>query len=124
MTEDVRPEGKTAVLLALARGCSATEAAAAGGVSDRTVRRWLENPGFRAEVNRQRAEMLGQTAGALVDAATEAVATLRGALGAEAESVRVRAAVAILNALVTVRETVELEERVAALEAAATEGAA
>jgi hypothetical protein len=118
-TENVLPEGKLAAVFALARGRSTTEAAGAAKVTDRTIRRWLDDPDFRAEVHKLRSNLLGQTVGALVDAAIEAVATLRASLTADSEPVRVRAAVAILSSVVTIRETADLEERIAALEAEA-----
>ena len=45
--------------------------------------------------------------------------TLRLNLGAENPQVQVRAAIAILSAVVTVREVTDLEQRIADLEAAA-----
>lgn len=121
MTENDRPTGKTAAILALARGQTTTEAADAGGISPRTLRRWQDDPAFRREVARLRAGLLDHTVGALVDAALDAVATLHRALDAEDESVRVRAARAILAALIQVRESADLEARIGALEAAAEE---
>lgn len=123
MAADGLRRGEIKVLLALARGASTDAAGAAGGISGRTVRRWLQDDAFQAKVSALRAELLGRTVGQLVDAATEAVATLRGSLSAESEAVRVRAAVAILNALVTLRESVDLEVRIGALEAAAQQEA-
>jgi hypothetical protein len=105
------------VLLALARGRTQTDAAQAGDVSERTVRRWLEDPEFRAEVTALRGELLDRTVGGLVDAAGDAVATLRRALDSDDVVVQVRAARAILHALITVRESADLEARIAALEA-------
>lgn len=118
MAENVRHRGENAVLLALAIGSTMTDAACAGGVSERTVRRWMTDPTFAARVAELRAELLGRTVGALVDASLDAVATLRACLTAKSEAIRVRAATALLNALVVVRESVDLEQRLAALEAA------
>ncbi|MFC7382853.1 hypothetical protein [Sphaerisporangium rhizosphaerae] len=109
------------MLLALAGGRNVTEAARAGAVSPRTVRRWLEDDAFAVQVGAMRAELLGRTVGALIEASLEAVATLRACLNAESEATRVRAATAILNAVVVIRESVDLEERLAALEAAETD---
>lgn len=118
MAAEDLPRDKNAVLLALAQGASTDAAGAAGNVSGRTVRRWLEDDQFRTDVQALRRGMLDQTVGQLADAAVEAVATLRKMLDAQSEAVRVRAARAILAAVITVRESVDLEERIAALEAA------
>lgn len=122
-TANVLRRGENAVILALAQGRSTDEAGRAGGVTGRTVRRWLEDPSFAARVSEVRVQILDRTVGALVDASLDAVATLREmAVNAQSEAVRVRASTAILNALVVVRESVDLEQRLAALEAAGKDG--
>ncbi|MGW3352567.1 helix-turn-helix domain-containing protein [Nonomuraea rubra] len=122
MAADGLRRGENAVVLALAQGKTTDQAAQAGGVSGRTVRRWLaDDHAFAARVKELRGELLDRAVGALVDASLEAIATLRCSLHAESESVRVRAATAILNAMVSIRESVDLEERLAALEAAERE---
>lgn len=119
MTENVRPDGKTAAALALARGQAVTEAATAAGVSDRTIRRWLANdPEFADHVRDLRGEVLTTVIGALTDASTKAVATLVDCLKADDPSVRVRAAAQILRALPSMRVEGEVAQQVAALEAA------
>lgn len=112
---------KTEAALLLARGKSTDAAGATVGVDGSTVRRWRQDPDFKTEVTRLRGELLSQTVGSLVDAATDAVSTLREALGAESPAIRVRAAVAILSAMISTREAADVEERLAALEAAAAE---
>lgn len=119
MTSPDRPQGKDAVIVALAQGRPPLEAAAAGGISARTLRRWQQTPEFRAEVTRLRSQLLDRTVGALVEAAADAVATLRAALDDDDSAVQVRAARAILSALIQVRESADLEARITALEAAA-----
>lgn len=114
-----RRKGETVVLAALAAGQTTTQAAEAAGVNPRTVRRWLEDDEFRDQVAQLRRDMLTGTVGQLTDAATQAVATLRDMLSANSEQVRVSAARAILSALVVVRESVDLEQRIDALEAEA-----
>lgn len=119
MAEKVARRGENAVMLALASGSNVTEAARAGNVSPRTVNRWMNNdPTFTIRVSEMRAELLGRTVGGLIDASLAAVTTLREMLNAESEAVRVRAATAILQAVIVVRESVDLEERLAAIEAA------
>ncbi|GAA3531318.1 hypothetical protein GCM10022419_008040 [Nonomuraea rosea] len=122
MAENVPRKGEEAVLVALASGRTVTDAAKAGGVARRTVSRWLaDDHTFALRVKELRGELLDRAVGALVDASLEAIATLRCSLHADNEHVRVRAATAILSAVVTIRESVDLEERLAALEAAEQE---
>jgi len=118
VTLSVRARGENAALLVLAQGGSAEDAARAAGVSSRTIHRWAADPDFAARVAELRAELLARTVGALVDASLDAVRTLRECLKARSEATRVRAATALLHALVVVRESVDLEQRIAALEAA------
>ena len=92
-------------------------AAARAGVGERTRRRWLDTPDFRAaytEISRQR---LGETVGRLRAVAGEAVETLRAALQDELTSNRIRAAIALLDTAVRV-EVDDVAQRVAELEAA------
>lgn len=119
---DEKPDGKTAAALALAQGRATDEAGTAGGVSGRTVRRWLaQDPDFRRDVSRLRGELLDRAIGYLAAASVDAVTTLHQSLKAEAEPVRVRAATAILSSNVTLRESVDLERRIIELETAAQE---
>jgi hypothetical protein len=121
--ENVSPvRRKTAAVVTLARGGTVPAAAAAAAVSERTLYRWRADPGFAAEVSATRRQLLDEIVGGLADAGVDAVATLRSALEADSEAVRVRAASLILATLVTVRESVEAEERVAALEEHARSG--
>ena len=93
-------------------------AAKAAGVSESTLARWLREPTFAAAVREARRRALEQALGTLSAATAEAVETLRACLGAEGEAVRVRAAVAILEHAMRGAEVTDLEERIAALEAA------
>jgi HEAT repeat protein len=64
-----------------------------------------------------RAEFLSEAVGRLSDATTEAAKTLRNLLESKSDSVRLSAARSILEFAPKLRETVELERRLAALEA-------
>lgn len=66
-------KGEPHTLTALACGASAAEAAQAGGVSERTVRRRLAEPAYRRQVAAVRADVLGRIVGQLVDAGTDAL---------------------------------------------------
>jgi hypothetical protein len=105
---------RTALLLAAGKSIKACAAEAGAGV--RTVHRWLEDDDFRAYIAGLRGRLLQEAVGKLADAAGEAVAVLRSLLGDTNPTVRLRAALGILDALVKVRDHAELDERIAALE--------
>lgn len=104
------------LLTALAAGATNREAGQVAGVSERTVRRRMADPGFRARVHDVRGEMLSRALGELTDASVEAAATLRKLLTARPPTVRLGAARAILELATRLRESTELGERVAAIE--------
>jgi hypothetical protein len=126
MSDHVAVRGKVAAAAALAGGKTKADAARAAGVTTRTIHRWLQDDDFRGQVAERRAELLDQALGALSEAAGEAVATLREALSAppsqaRATGARVAAARAILSMLVPLKEVLDIEERLVALEAEAEE---
>jgi hypothetical protein len=106
------------LLLTLACGATAEAAARQAGVSERTVYNRLADPAHRGRLQAVRADVLARAAGALTAAATEAVRTL---LDLQKPSVppatRLGAARAVLELGLRVREAVDLEARIAALEA-------
>src|SRR5262245_53133480 len=114
-----KKEGET-LILALACGATVEAAARQCQVSERTVYRRLEDSAFRQRVQEARAEMVKRSAGMLTAAAGESVRTL---LSLQKESVppavRLGAARAVLELGIKVRELVDLESRIAALEAQA-----
>lgn len=105
------------IAVALAAGKSVAEAATAGGVSDRTVYRRLTDPAFKARVAELRAGMVDAAAGRLSEAMAGAALVLRNLMvtGAE-EAVRLRAAAKLIELGLRVRDQVEIEARVRALE--------
>jgi hypothetical protein len=105
---------RTALLLAAGMGVKA--AAAEVGAGERTVHHWLGDGGYRAYVASLRGRLLNEAVGKLADAAGEAVDVLRSLLRDTNPTVRLRAALGILDALVKVRDHAELDERIAALE--------
>jgi hypothetical protein len=83
---------------ALASGRSYREAGAAAGISERTVRRRMADPGFRGKVVGLRGAEIERTRGLILREAPAAVAALSDlAAGAESESVRLGAAKAVLG---------------------------
>jgi hypothetical protein len=111
-----------ALAFALASGRTIREAAAECGAGERTVKRWLaEQPAVVRRVAELRANMVSRALGRMADGMTEAAATLRALLNAKGESVRLGAARSILELGNRLRESVELEERLIALEQRAAE---
>jgi hypothetical protein len=98
-------------------GATVVEAADAANVSERTVYRRLHDSEFREQLLAGRDELLCRTTGELVEASTEAVATLRDLLSPQSPAAqRLGAARAILDLSMRLREAGELAERVARLE--------
>ena len=110
-------QGADALIVALAAGTPVAEAARSAGVSERTAWRRLAEPAVQRQIRDLRTAMLDRDVGRLADATTAAVDTLVRNLGAESEGVQVRAAVALLDQAVKLRESDELARRVAELEA-------
>jgi hypothetical protein len=108
--------GDDALLLALASGQTVRDAASTAGIGERTATRRVADTDFRRRVGELRAEMVGRALGQLADGMTEAAGTLRALLSAEGESVRRGAARSILELGNRLRESVELEQRLQALE--------
>jgi hypothetical protein len=106
------------LLTALVCGGSVENAARAAGLSVRTVQRRLADPAFRQGLEKLRTEMVQRAVGMLTAAGFEAVKTLLGLLdAANAGSVRLGAARAILELGIKLREYAELAERISAVEA-------
>jgi hypothetical protein len=116
-----RKNADDTLVLALACGKSVSDAAKTGGVSERSVYRRLDDPAFRKQIQSLRAEMLGQALGRMVDGMTDAADVLRTLLNAKSESVSLGACRALLELGVKLRDTVDLEERLAALEGKAAD---
>lgn len=117
------PPKQEAVALGLAAGQALGEAARKAGVGETTVKRWLaECPALVRRVTEIRGEMTARALGRLIDGMTSAADTL-GYLcrQGKSEMVRLGAARALLELGVKVRESVELEERLAALETSQTQ---
>jgi len=118
-TGQKRAKGETLLIARLAAGATFTEAAKAAGVDERTVRRRWAEPEFRREVSAVRGELISSAVGRLSRHATKAVDVLAELMeSAESETVRLSAARAVLTQVQELRSHTELEDRIAALEAA------
>jgi hypothetical protein len=111
-----RRNADEALATALASGQTLRAAATAVGVSERTATRRWADPDFRSRVSALRGELVGQALGKLADGMSDAAAKLRELLAAQSEAVRLGACRALLELGVKLRESVELETRLAALE--------
>ena len=110
-------KGDSALITALAGGATVKEAAHRAGVAECTAHRRLDDPEFRRQVDAARTEMIASAVGTLAKASTAAAVTLATLLGKEQPpSIRLGAARSILELGSKLRETQELEERIAALE--------
>lgn len=109
-------KGGAALVASLASGASLAAAARRAGCSERTARRRLEDPAFRAEVVAARGALVEEATGQLAGAATEAVRALRRLLKDRNGAVAVAAARSILSGVVALRQHAELAERVSGLE--------
>jgi hypothetical protein len=110
-----RSHADTVLLTALASGQTIEAAAQIAHISERTARRRLDDETFQRALAEARRALLAQALGVLSDATTAAARTLRALLDAESESVRVRAAVAILDQARAGIELDDLAQRVEAL---------
>jgi hypothetical protein len=114
-------KGNDTLALALAAGQTMRDAAALIGVCERTVARRLADPEFCQRVTELRNEMVTRAVGRLADGMVAAADTLRSLLQAEGEYIRLGAAKAILELGHKLCETMELEQRLEALEQAVRE---
>ncbi|WP_020473435.1 hypothetical protein [Zavarzinella formosa] len=105
------------LLLALACGASYDAAASKAGTSVTTVKRRLQDPVFRARLRELRGEMFQRATSMLTASAVEAVRTLVDLMKHESpHATRLGAARAVLELGVRLRETAELQDRIARLE--------
>jgi hypothetical protein len=108
--------------MALAEGDTVQAAAEKAGIGRTTAFRRLADPVFRQRIQTFRGDMIGRALGRMADAMTEGADVLRDLLKAQSESVRLGACRALLELGVKLRESVELEERLAALETRIAKG--
>jgi hypothetical protein len=86
----------------------------------RTLFRRLQDPEYRQQIKDLRYDMMDRALGQLTSVTLDAVRTLSELLSSESEHARLGAARTILEHVSRLRETVELESRIRALEVQAT----
>jgi hypothetical protein len=112
-----RKKADGALLMALACGATVESAARKTGLGERTVYRRLADPAFQEQLASLRFETVQRSAAMLSAASLEAVKTLVSLQEASVPApVRLGAARSILEFGSKLRETVELEQRLTALE--------
>jgi|SRR5829696_2003060 len=111
-----RMPGDEAIISALACGHPYSEAARVAGVSDRTVRRRMQDPLFRAEVEEMRRTVMEQTSASLAQLAGKAVPVLEECMNNGEPWLRQKTALAVVELSIRDRETREMEERLIMLE--------
>lgn len=92
------------------------------GIGSATLRRWFSEPSFQKKYRNARFQVFEQAITQLTAATLEAVETLRRNLSQEKPEIQVRAATAILDLSMKGRETIDLEERLSAIEEAVSRG--
>ena len=113
-------EGADGLIVAgLAAGLTYQKVAEHAGVSEKTVRNRLADPAFKQRVAEARAHMVEQTMAKVTAAGTAAVDALMRLLSAESENVQLGAASKLIELATKLRESYDLESRIAALEAQA-----
>lgn len=112
-----RPGADGTIAGALAMGATRDEAAAAAGVSRRTVHRRLSDPDFRATVAESRARITADVLTGAAGLAGRAVERLGELVEDDNPHVAIQAARTILTVAADFGERAELAERVAAIEA-------
>ena len=100
----------------LAAGATVVDAAAAAGIALRTAHRRLEDPDFAARVRELRAVMVSTSLGRLSNGMAAAADALNELVGTKSPAVRLRAARAVLEIAMRLREATEIEDRLAAVE--------
>jgi hypothetical protein len=111
-----RRNADDSLALAVAGGQTLRDAAVAVGIGERTAARRWADAAFRRRVCELRGEMVARTLGRMADGMVEAASVLRKLLKAKSENVRLGACRAILELGTKLRDSVEVEERLQALE--------
>ena len=118
MAKGGRRQADQLLLVALACGATVEAAAQKAGLSQATVYRRLRDPEFKERIQDVQSDMVKRASGTLTAAGMEAIKTLLALLQSSSTpaGVRLGAARAVLELGGKLRDSVELEERLRALE--------
>ena len=113
-----RTEGQ--FLAALLSSPTMAEAARRAGVSERSAARWMSDPEFKERLKAAQDEIVGHSLSRLKISISESLDVLRGIMndGGEPTGARVTAARVVLDNAIKAIETVDIIQRIEALEAA------
>lgn len=117
MTQKLTPKQRLA-LVALLSQPTVSGAAKQVGVSREAVYRWLKDPDFQAALTLAESEHLQAVQRGLLAASERALLVLGNLLVSESESIRLRAALGILEQAIRLREFADFDARLTALEQA------
>jgi len=108
---------QTKTLAVLLEADNAPQAAEIANVPLTTLRRWLRDAGFRAELDRLRGDVLARTVERLAGLGAAAVSTLERNLQAESAMVQVASAKTVLAFAFKGHEALQVERKLAEIEA-------
>ncbi|MDX9975332.1 MAG: hypothetical protein RBU21_20260 [FCB group bacterium] len=117
-TDSLKPQQRKAIAALLERGC-VTKAAEAVGVAPKTIYRWLQQPDFKSALSSAEGEVVQAAVRRLAGMSDKALSTLEAVLDDEEASAasKTRASLAVLEALLRLRELVTLGNELAELKA-------
>ena len=94
-----------------------SEACKKAKINRTTLYKWLKDPQFKAELDRQRDEIASEAFGVLSQSLTKAVETLVGLLDNADARLKRLTAKDVIDFIIRHKENEELEQRIAAIEA-------
>jgi hypothetical protein len=119
MTENVRLKPKQQLaIMELLKGSTFEEASSTAGVSDRTLRRWMQEPGFKQALSSGQSEMIGRAVrrlANLVDKSLDELETLLKVANLKPHE-RVQVIRTALNGFARIHEGAGLEDRLDEIE--------
>lgn len=118
MPQNLTPKQRQAIAALLSQP-TLTAAAKQVGVSREGLYRWLKEPDFADALAAAESEHLQAVQRGLLAASERALIVLGNLLASESESIRLRAALGILEQVIRLREFADFDARLTALEAAA-----
>ena len=117
-----RSRKQEAAIAALLTEPTIEAAAAKAGVGSRTLREWLQLPDFAAAYREAHRRLVERTVARLLAATDKAVDTLTQLMDSDHNASRARAALGVLDHASKGAELLDLDARLAALEARMAEG--
>ena len=111
---------QTQALQMILGGSSITQVAQAVNASRKTLYKWIAQPPFAKALTDERTLALERLSQSLANLSEKAVGVLSTAMDDPSSTVRVRAADIALSRMLALKDSVEFEKRISALESAVT----